>query len=224
MSSSTSPGQPPESADVRATGQVPSTNLYDYHAHEGWHVPDFGEGDDLLESGNTTERQPASGTEDCQDVLEAGAPSDANVRDQTAPAGQVEQLTDDLRRVQADFANFRKRAERDFDAAHTEAVRRALTALLPVVDDVDRAREHGDLTGPLRAVAAKLDAAIEQLGARRFSDIGVPFDPRFHEALVSDSATAAVTAEQIRVTRVFQCGYVLGDTVVRPARVAVSSQ
>jgi molecular chaperone GrpE len=127
--------------------------------------------------------------------------------------------TADLQRLQAEYANYRKRVERDRDAVREFAVGDALSALLPVLDDIGRAREHGELEGGFRQVAEALDAAVTKLGLTRFGQPGDPFDPTQHEALMhaySDEVTAP-TAVQI-----LQPGYSYAGRVVRPARVAVA--
>jgi molecular chaperone GrpE len=132
---------------------------------------------------------------------------------------EVAERTADLQRVQAEYANYRKRVERDRDAVRQFAVSDALAALLPVLDDIGRARDHGELEGGFRQVAEALDAAVLKLGLTRFGEPGDPFDPTQHEALMhaySDDVTVP-TAVQI-----LQPGYSYAGRVVRPARVAVA--
>jgi molecular chaperone GrpE len=132
---------------------------------------------------------------------------------------EVVERTADLQRVQAEYANYRKRVERDREAVREFAVGDALAALLPVLDDIGRAREHGELEGGFRQVAEALDAAVTKLGLTRFGQPGDPFDPTQHEALMhaySDEVTEP-TAVQI-----LQPGYSYAGRVVRPARVAVA--
>jgi molecular chaperone GrpE len=130
---------------------------------------------------------------------------------------EVAERTADLQRLQAEYANYRKRVERD--AVREFAVGEALSALLPVLDDTGRAREHGELEGGFRQVAEALDAAVTKLGLTRFGQPGDPFDPTQHEALMhaySDEVSEP-TAVQI-----LQPGYSYAGRVVRPARVAVA--
>lgn len=132
---------------------------------------------------------------------------------------ELAERTADLQRVQAEYANYRKRVERDRGAVRELAVGDALSALLPVLDDIGRAREHGELEGGFRQVAEALDAAVAKLGLTRFGQPGDPFDPTQHEALMhsySDEVTRP-TAVQI-----LQPGYSYAGRVVRPARVAVA--
>ena len=132
-------------------------------------------------------------------------------------AGKAAELLSDLQRVQADFANYRKRALRDQQVAADRAKASVLTQLLPVLDDLDRARSHGDLeTGPLKSVADKLATALEGLGLSGFGDEGDDFDPALHEAVQHEGdGTHPV------VGTVMRRGYKIGDLVVRHALVGV---
>jgi molecular chaperone GrpE len=132
---------------------------------------------------------------------------------------ELAERTADLQRVQAEYANYRKRVERDREAVREFAVSDALFALLPVLDDIGRAREHGELEGGFRQVAEALDAAVTKLGLTRFGQPGDPFDPTQHEALMhsySDEVT------QPTAVQILQPGYSYAGRVVRPARVAVA--
>ena len=136
-----------------------------------------------------------------------------------AQALLVEERTRDLQRVQAEYANYRKRAERDRLAAADLGVGRALSELLPVLDDIDRAAAHGDLTGGLKAVADHLDAALTKLGLERFGEVGEPFNPAMHEAVMhaeSDEVT------QPTCTSVLRPGYRYRERLLRPAMVGVT--
>jgi molecular chaperone GrpE len=126
--------------------------------------------------------------------------------------------TADLQRVQAEYANYRRRVERDREAVRVMAVASVLNALLPVLDDIGRAREHGELEGGFKSVAEALEAITAKLGLTQFGTPGDPFDPQHHEALTHGfSAEVAVpTAAQV-----YQPGYKLGERVLRPARVGV---
>jgi molecular chaperone GrpE len=133
-------------------------------------------------------------------------------------AGLLAERTADLQRVQAEFTNYRRRVERDRQAVADQALASVLVGLLPVLDDIDRARAHGELDGGFKLVADGLETTLAKLGLQRFGDAGDPFDPTVHEALthaLSDDAIEATCAE------VFQPGYRVGDRILRPARVAV---
>ncbi|AGZ38394.1 nucleotide exchange factor GrpE [Actinoplanes friuliensis] len=131
----------------------------------------------------------------------------------------LEERTRDLQRVTAEYANYRKRVDRDRSAAAELTTGSVLTSLLPVLDDIDRAREHGDLVGPFASVAEALGAAVGKLGLVAFGEKGDPFDPTQHEAvahLTSEDVTEPTCVEVMRR------GYTLGDRLLRPALVAVA--
>lgn len=134
--------------------------------------------------------------------------------------GLAEQRLGDLMRERAEFVNYRRRVERDREVAGDQARLAVLSALLPVLDDIDGARTHGDLTGPFAAVAEKLDATLRRLGLEPFGEPGDVFDPALHEALLQDGATPV---EVPTCTQVLQRGYRTGERVLRAARVAVAS-
>jgi molecular chaperone GrpE len=131
----------------------------------------------------------------------------------------LDERTRDLQRVQAEYANYRKRAERDRLAAGEVAISRVLSELLPVLDDIDRARAHGDLTGALKAVADHLDGTLSKLGLTPFGEVGDPFDPVIHEA-VQHAESDEVT--EPTCTTVMRVGYKHGERLLRPAMVGVS--
>lgn len=139
--------------------------------------------------------------------------------DVTAVEGKVLELTDDLRRVHAEYANYRKRVERDRELVREQAVGSVLAALLPVLDDIERARQHGELEGAFKVVGENLEAVLTKIGLEQFGVVGEEFDPSFHEALTSETRDD-VTGPT--VVNVYQPGYRFADRVVRPARVAVA--
>jgi len=134
-----------------------------------------------------------------------------------------DELLDKLRRVAADFDNFRKRAARDQESLVGRASERLMKALLPVVDDIDRAlvavgeHEEAKLEEGVRLVARELDEALKREGLTEIETDG-PFDPHVHEALLSQPSEQ----EEGAVIEVLQKGYRLGDRVLRPARVVIS--
>lgn len=132
-------------------------------------------------------------------------------------AGKAAELLSDLQRVQADFANYRKRALRDQQLVADRTKAAVVTQLLPVLDDLDRARSHGDLeSGPLKSVADKLATALEGLGLSGFGDEGDAFDPLLHEAVQHEGEGTHPI-----VGSVMRRGYKVGDQVVRHALVGV---
>jgi molecular chaperone GrpE len=132
---------------------------------------------------------------------------------------QLEERTADLQRVTAEYANYRRRVDRDRTVAGDQATAAVLTALLPVLDDVDRARAHGDLTGAFAAVAEQLTGALQRVGLSSFGDPGDAFDPVWHEAVLH---TESPDVTQPTCVDVMRRGYALGERMLRPAMVAVA--
>lgn len=128
----------------------------------------------------------------------------------------------DLKRVTAEYANYRKRTEANREIERERAVGAAVAVLLPVLDDLDRAEKHGDLEGdaPFSTIAAKLRAAVEKLGLSSFGEIGEPFDPQRHEAIFQQPSDEVDTDT---VADVVETGYLLGGTLLRVAKVVVKT-
>ena len=159
-----------------------------------------------------------AGTSD--DALAAeDAAASAVEGDVTAVEAKVAELTADLQRLHAEYANYRKRVERDREVMQAAAVGAAITELLPVLDDIERAREHGELEGAFRTVGEALESTLTKLGLERFGAAGEEFDPLVHEALTSEENDAV---SEPTVVTVYQPGYRFADRVLRPARVAVA--
>jgi molecular chaperone GrpE len=141
----------------------------------------------------------------------------------TAEGFEVEakiiELTNDLQRVQAEYANYRRRVERDREAVREMAIGGALAELLPIIDDIDRARQHGELDGAFRTVGESLESAATKLGLERFGAEGDEFDPMQHEAIATESRDGVTSPT---VVAVYQSGYRYAGRVLRPARVAVA--
>lgn len=135
----------------------------------------------------------------------------------------AEDRTRDLQRLQAEYVNYKKRVDRDRELHHHVAVSSVVEALLPVLDDVHLARQHGDLEGgPFAAIADKLEATLAKFGVERFGQPGDAFDPTVHEALMHIEAELAEGTEVTTVVQVLQPGYKMGERLVRAARVAVA--
>ncbi len=130
----------------------------------------------------------------------------------------VSGLTDDLKRLQAEYVNYKRRVDRDRDLVLQNAKFSVLSALLPVLDDVDRAREHGELEGGFKAVAESLERIVAGQGLVKFGASGDEFDPRLHEALMHAHSKDVTTTT---CQDIVSAGYKIGDRVVRPARVTV---
>lgn len=129
----------------------------------------------------------------------------------------------DLQRLQAEYANYRKRVERDRDLARELAIASVVEALLPVLDDIQLARQHGDLeNGPFVSIAEKLESALGRYGVERFGEPGTPFDPSVHDALMHVQEELAEGTDVTTVVGVLQPGYRIGERVLRPARVSVA--
>jgi molecular chaperone GrpE len=132
-------------------------------------------------------------------------------------------LTRDLQRLQAEYVNYKKRVDRDRAMHRDLAVANVVEVLLPVLDDIHLARQHGDLEGgPFAAIADKLDATLSKIGVERFGQPGDAFDPTVHEALMHIEAELAEGTEGTTVVQVLQPGYRMGERMIRPARVAVA--
>ena len=138
-------------------------------------------------------------------------------------AAQVAERTADLQRVSAEYANYRRRVERDRESVLVGARVQFVSELLTVLDDLDRAEAHGDLTGPFKSVSDKLVAVVQKLGLEPFGLEGEPFDPSVHEAVQhepSDVTGPTVTV----VSAVLRRGYRIADRVLRPAMVTVADR
>jgi molecular chaperone GrpE len=133
-------------------------------------------------------------------------------------ADEIKTLTQDLQRLQAEYANYRKRVERDREVAAEITVAALLGQLLPVLDDIERADKHGELVGGFKAVSDSLIAITKKLGLEKFDQENVPFDPNIHEALMHSTSSEV---SEITATQVLQAGYKFKERVIRPARVAV---
>lgn len=132
---------------------------------------------------------------------------------------ELAERTADLQRLQAEFANYRKRVDRDRVVVGELAAGRVIADLLPVLDDIDRARAHGDLTGAFKAVADQLDTVLAKHGLVAFGEVGDRFDPARHEAVMHGESTAVQVPT---TTTVMRRGYEHHDRLLRPAMVGVT--
>ena len=137
----------------------------------------------------------------------------------TVEVDEVTTLTADLQRVQAEYANYRQRVDRDRTATTEFAFASVLIELLPVLDDLDRAGEHGELTGGFKAVADRINTTVEKLGLTKFADAPVTFNPEIHEALMHETSTEVT---EPTASKILQPGYKFKERVIRPARVVVT--
>lgn len=134
-------------------------------------------------------------------------------------AAQLAERTEDLQRVTAEYANYRRRMDRDRSLAADQAAERFALQLFPIVDDIERARDHGDLTGAFKVVADRVLGLLEALGVTAFGVAGDPFDPSLHEAVMHDTSTEVSVPT---ATTVLRQGFHRGDRVLRTAMVAVT--
>lgn len=152
-----------------------------------------------------------------EEVKDPGHAAEAAPEEQ-AQEGDV--FKDDLQRLSAEYANYRRRVERDRDAVRVQATLDLLSGLVPVLDDVERARRHGDLTGAFQVVGERLEGVVSGLGLERYGSVGDEFDPALHEALAQAEPDPESTVPTC--AEVLQHGYRLGGRVLRPALVAVA--
>jgi molecular chaperone GrpE len=177
-----------------------------------------------------TEQQPAGAPEPppaaADDTAEPPAdqvdmagdsPTDL-VADLAEAQTKVGALTEDLQRLQAEYVNYKRRVDRDRELVKQNATFSVLVGMLPVLDDLDRAREHGELEGGFKAVADSLERMVAAHGLIKFGSPGDEFDPRLHEALMHAHSPDVTTTT---CQNIVSAGYRIGERVVRPARVTV---
>ncbi|MET8474241.1 nucleotide exchange factor GrpE [Streptomyces sp. NPDC006422] len=176
-------------------------------------------------SGATPEdAEPQAAPSDKEGAAPAG--DSASAAQDVALTAQLDQVrtalnerTADLQRLQAEYQNYRRRVERDRVTVKEIAVANLLTELLPVLDDIGRAREHGELVGGFKSVAESLETVAAKMGLQQFGKEGEPFDPTVHEALMHSYAPDVTETTCVAI---LQPGYRIGERTIRPARVAVA--
>ena len=161
--------------------------------------------------------ETADATEEVMEGIIEDAPVSA--QKQSDAEARLAERTADLQRLQAEYANYRKRVDRDRAAVREQAVATVLTGLLPVLDAIDQAREHGELSGGFKSVADSLQSAVGKLGLVAYGEKGDAFDPKIHEALTH---TYSPDVTEDTCVEIFQPGYKVGEKILRPARVAVA--
>jgi molecular chaperone GrpE len=166
--------------------------------------------EDDLEMADTTEDEVLEG------ILEE--PESADPKQDDAEARLAER-TADLQRLQAEYANYRKRVDRDRTAVREQALASVLAGVLPVLDAIGQAREHGELSGGFKSVADSLTSAVSKLGLVSYGEKGDVFDPKIHEAL---AMTYSSDVTEDTCVEILQPGYKVGERILRPARVAVA--
>ncbi|MEU8887088.1 nucleotide exchange factor GrpE [Streptomyces sp. NPDC048442] len=191
-------------------------------------TPGFDEKPDV--SSGTDDAEPkAAETSSSKDSLDEGsaAPADdASAAKDVALIAQLDQAkmalserTADLQRLQAEYQNYRRRVERDRVTVKEIAAANLVTELLPTLDDIGRAREHGELVGGFKSVAESLETVAAKMGLMQFGKEGEPFDPTIHEALMHSYAPDVTETTCVAI---LQPGYRIGERTIRPARVAVA--
>jgi len=189
---------------------------------------------DILDEGDVPEgavhqgaMEPDRGAQ-AQDLGEDSSedPSDGTADDLHPDTFLAAERLSDLQRLQAEYVNYKRRVDRDRAVVQERAAQSVIEALLPVLDDIHAAREHGDLVdGPFSAIADKLESTLVKFGLERYGAIGEEFDPSLHEALMHTAWPQDGSVEptdSTTVVQVLQPGYRAGERVLRAARVAVA--
>ncbi len=212
----------PSTADVDSAAEAPDVTAATPEPPAPQTAAGPGAGD-RPGAGDGTDAGTQAGERSEPDAGPNGGPtaeeSDTALLDDLAKAQQaVVDLTTDLQRLQAEYVNYKRRVDRDRELVLQNATFKVLSALLPVLDDLDRAREHGELEGGFKAVADSLERIVAAQGLVKFGAPGEPFDPNFHEALMHAHSPDVTTTT---CQAVIAAGYQIGDRVVRPAQVTV---
>ena len=186
-------------------------------------TPGFDEKPDVPSGATPQDAEPQAASSSSGEGAAPAGDASAQIAGLTAQLDQVrkalEERTADLQRLQAEFQNYRRRVERDRIAVKEIAVANLLTELMPTLDDIGRAREHGELVGGFKSVAESLETVAAKMGLQQFGKEGEPFDPTIHEALMHSYAPDVTETTCVAI---LQPGYRIGERTIRPARVAVA--
>ncbi|MBB4982163.1 MULTISPECIES: nucleotide exchange factor GrpE [Streptomyces] len=183
-------------------------------------TPDFEEKSDVPSGATADDAAEAVETSEGESTAPAGDATDVALLAQLDQARTaLTERTGDLQRLQAEYQNYRRRVERDRITVKEIAVASLLSELLPVLDDVGRARDHGELVGGFKSVAESLETVVAKMGLQQFGKEGEPFDPTIHEALMHSYAPDVTETTCVAI---LQPGYRIGERTIRPARVAVA--
>ncbi len=171
---------------------------------------------------DTADADAASAAE--ADVSEAGGVDknghegndDSNSDDSNSIEAELAERTEDLQRVTAEYTNYRRRVERDRESVITGAKAEVAAGLLPILDDLEMAEQHGDLTGPLKSMSDKLQSVMASMKVEKFGEEGDEFDPTCHEAVQDTSS-----GDDKVLATILRRGYRLGDRVLRNAMVII---
>ncbi|MFE7414359.1 nucleotide exchange factor GrpE [Streptomyces laurentii] len=180
----------------------------------------FEEKPDVPADGTPEETEAADSAAQAEGAAPAGDATDVALLAQLDQARTaLSERTGDLQRLQAEYQNYRRRVERDRITVKEIATANLLSELLPVLDDLGRAREHGELVGGFKSVAESVESVVAKLGLQQFGKEGEPFDPTIHEALMHSYAPDVTETTCVAI---LQPGYRIGERTIRPARVAVA--
>jgi molecular chaperone GrpE len=186
-------------------------------------TPGFEEKPDVPSGATPDDAEPQAASPSAGEGAAPAGDASAQIAGLTAQLDQVrkalEERTGDLQRLQAEFQNYRRRVERDRITVKEIAVANLLTELLPVLDDIGRGREHGELVGGFKSVGESLESVAAKMGLQQFGKEGEPFDPTIHEALMHSYAPDVTETTCVAI---LQPGYRFGERTIRPARVAVA--
>lgn len=186
-------------------------------------TPGFDEKPDVPSGATPDDAEPQAASPSSGEGAAPAGDAAAQITGLTAQLDQVrkalEERTADLQRLQAEFQNYRRRVERDRIAVKEIAIANLLTELMPTLDDIGRAREHGELLGGFKSVAESLESVAAKMGLQQFGKEGEPFDPTIHEALMHSYAPDVTETTCVAI---LQPGYRIGERTIRPARVAVA--
>lgn len=186
-------------------------------------TPGFEDKPDVPSGAPSDDAEPQAAGNSAQEPAAPAGDASAQLAGLTAQLDQtrtaLEERTGDVQRLQAEFQNYRRRVERDRVTVKEIAVANLLAELLPVLDDIGRAREHGELVGGFKSVADSLDSVTAKMGLQQFGKEGEPFDPQIHEALMHSYAPDVTETTCVAI---LQPGYRFGERIIRPARVAVA--
>ncbi|MFD1660325.1 nucleotide exchange factor GrpE [Streptomyces caeni] len=186
-------------------------------------TPGFEEKPDVPSGATPDDAEPQAASPSPEEAAAPAGDATARTAGLVAELDQVRtalsERTADLQRLQAEFQNYRRRVERDRIAVKEIAIANLLTELLPVLDDIGRARDHGELVGGFKSVAESLETVAAKMGLQQFGKEGEPFDPTIHEALMHSYAPDVTETTCVAI---LQPGYRFGERTIRPARVAVA--
>ncbi|MFE9092957.1 nucleotide exchange factor GrpE [Streptomyces sp. NPDC007264] len=186
-------------------------------------TPGFEEKPDVPSGATPDDAEPQAASPSPEEAAAPAGDATAQTAGLVAQLDQVRtalsERTADLQRLQAEFQNYRRRVERDRIAVKEIAIANLLTELLPVLDDIGRARDHGELVGGFKSVAESLETVAAKMGLQQFGKEGEPFDPTIHEALMHSYAPDVTETTCVAI---LQPGYRFGERTIRPARVAVA--